>query len=118
MIRLSPDRNKIREGDYEVGMILPCEFNTDVPHFDGEILQPACTCATVLICHSVGRQDKLWENISLDRELEESGIYRYLTEHDLTLHGHIFGMTLFDETDGDRFVHYIKYYLPVSQGQE
>ena len=94
MIRFPNDREQIKKGEYEVGLVVPAEFSRFVPRYKEEHLLPAQTCVTVLVRHIVEKKDGLWENIPVDREFENSGIYDYLEENNLTVQDDIFGLIL------------------------
>lgn len=114
MIRLPREREVIRAGEYEVGLAIPPAFDQFVPCFESELVLPEQLCVTAIICHAVEKKDALWESISLDQAFEDSGVYQYLLDHELTLSGDVVGTTYFDEIEGNIFTHYIKYYFPVA----
>lgn len=113
MICFPKEREKIRQGTYQVGMAIPTELASTAPTFTPNFHFPSRICATVLIRHHVCKKNEEWENLSLDEEFENSGIYRFLEENHLTLKDDIFGLTYFDEIDSAHLSHSIKYYFPV-----
>ena len=114
-ITIQQPKEKGTKEEYGVGLAVPDSLSEYVPSYEGEGRLPSQTCATVILRHVVEKKNQLWETISIRQAFEDSGIFSFLKEKNLTLCGDVFGLTYFDEVEGNLFIHYIKYFFPVKE---
>ncbi len=113
VIELPASREEIRKSGYRVGLAISGELADCFPRKKELTKIPACHCATILIRHQFAKVGGTWEDVPMDREFENSGIYRFLEENGLRVSGNIYGLTYFDEIDDQTFYQNIKYYFPI-----